>query len=241
MTCIFVDDNPMARMAMRQLSEHIDSLEVVAEFDNATAAYNFLQKNAVDALFLDIEMPDMTGLELLQNLAERPPVVLCTSKREYAAEAFELNVVDYLVKPITLPRFIGAIEKLKAQIIADTDLSRYEREGVKETSKDINHIFIRANSSLIRLDLADIYFIQALGDYVTFVTTTKKYTAHLTMQNIEKSLPSPQFLRVHRSYIVNTQRIDAIEEGTMLIINKQVVPLGEQYKSTLMKKLNLLK
>jgi two-component system, LytTR family, response regulator len=234
MTCIFVDDNPMARTAMRQLAEHIDALEVVAEFDNATAAYNFLQKNSVDALFLDIEMPDMTGLELLQNLAERPPVVLCTSKREYAAEAFELNVVDYLVKPITLPRFIGAIEKLKAQIVADT-------EGVKGTPKDVNHIFIRANSSLIRLDLVDIYYIQALGDYVTFVTTTKKYTAHLTMQNIEKALPSPQFLRVHRSYIVNTQRIDAIEEGTMLIINKQVVPLGEQYKSNLMKKLNLLK
>jgi two-component system, LytTR family, response regulator len=234
MTCILVDDNPMARTAMRQLAEHIDALEVVAEFDNATAAYNFLQKNSVDALFLDIEMPDMTGLELLQNLAERPPVVLCTSKREYAAEAFELNVVDYLVKPITLPRFIGAIEKLKAQIVADT-------EGVKETPKDINHIFIRANSSLIRLDLVDIYYIQALGDYVTFVTTTKKYTAHLTMQNIEKALPAPQFLRVHRSYIVNTQRIDAIEEGTMLIINKQVVPLGEQYKSNLMKKLNLLK
>jgi DNA-binding LytR/AlgR family response regulator len=234
MTCIFVDDNPMARMAMRQLSEHIEALEVVAEFDNATSAYNFLQKNSVDALFLDIEMPDMTGLELLQNLAERPPVVLCTSKREYAAEAFELNVVDYLVKPITLPRFIGAIEKLKAQIVSDT-------EGVKGTTKDVNHIFIRANSSLIRLDLADIYYIQALGDYVTFVTTTKKYTAHLTMQNIEKALPSPQFLRVHRSYIVNTPRIDAIEEGTMLIINKQVVPLGEQYKSNLMKKLNLLK
>jgi two-component system, LytTR family, response regulator len=234
MTCILVDDNPMARTAMRQLAEHIDSLQVIAEFDNATDAYNFLQKNSVDALFLDIEMPDMTGLELLQNLSERPPVVLCTSKREYAAEAFELNVVDYLVKPVTLPRFIGAIEKLKAQIIADT-------EGVKEIKKDINHIFIRANSSLIRLDLVDIYYIQALGDYVTFVTTTKKYTAHLTMQNIEKALPSPKFLRVHRSYIVNTERIDAIEEGTMLIINKQVVPLGEQYKSNLMKKLNLLK
>jgi two-component system, LytTR family, response regulator len=234
MTCILVDDNPMARTAMRQLAEHIDALEVVAEFDNATDAYNFLQKNSVDALFLDIEMPDMTGLELLQNLAERPPVVLCTSKREYAAEAFELNVVDYLVKPITLPRFIGAVEKLKAQIIADT-------EGVKGAPKDINHVFVRANSSLIRLDLVDIYYIQALGDYVTFVTTTKKYTAHLTMQNIEKALPAPQFMRVHRSYIVNTHRIDAIEEGTMLIINKQVVPLGEQYKSNLMKKLNLLK
>jgi two-component system, LytTR family, response regulator len=235
MTCILVDDNPMARAALRQLAEHIEQLDVIAEFDNATSAYNFLQKQSVDALFLDIEMPDMTGLELLQNLAERPPVVLCTAKREYAAEAFELNVVDYLVKPVSLPRFIASIEKLKAHVVAEND-------AIKETpAKDIQHIFIRANNALIRLDLADIYYIQALGDYVTFITTTKKYTAHLTMQNIEKTLPTPQFLRVHRSYIVNTQRIDAIEEGTMLIINKQVIPLGEQYKSNLMKKLNLLK
>ena len=234
MTCILVDDNPMARAALRQLTEHIDTLEVVAEFDSATSAYNFLQKNSVDALFLDVEMPDMTGLELLQNLSERPPVVLCTSKSEYAAEAFELNVVDFLVKPVSLPRFIAAFEKLKSHGLTETD-------GVETSPKDIQHVFIRANSALIRLDLVDIHYIQALGDYVTFVTTTKKYTAHLTMQNIEKSLPTPQFARVHRSYIVNTHRIDAIEEGTMLIVNKQVIPLGEQYKSNLMKKLNLLK
>jgi DNA-binding LytR/AlgR family response regulator len=234
MTCILVDDNPLARAALRQLADHIEALEVVAEFDNATSAYNFLQKQSVDALFLDIEMPDMTGLELLENLAEHPPVVLCTSKTEYAAAAFELNVVDYLVKPVTLPRFISAVEKLKTFGLSD-------EEAVKEVPKEMNHVFIRANNALIRLDLADIFYIQALGDYVTFVTTSKKYTAHLTMQNIEKALPSPQFARVHRSYIVNTHRIDAIEEGTMLIINKQVVPLGEQYKSNLMKKLNLLK
>jgi two-component system, LytTR family, response regulator len=234
MTCILVDDNPMARAALRQLAEHIETLEVVAEFDNANSAYNFLQKNSVDALFLDVEMPDMTGLELLQNLSERPPVVLCTSKSEYAAEAFELNVVDYLIKPVSLPRFIAAFEKLKANALTDSDV-------VETPQKDIQHVFIRANSALIRLDLVDIHYIQALGDYVTFVTTAKKYTAHLTMQNIEKALPSPQFMRVHRSYIVNTHRIDAIEEGSMLIVNKQVIPLGEQYKSNLMKKLNLLK
>ena len=234
MTCIIVDDNPLARTALKQLTEHIEQLEVVAEFDNAVSAYNFLQKQSVDALFLDVEMPDMTGIELLQNLAERPPVILCTSKKDYAAEAFELNVVDYVVKPVTLPRFIAAFEKLKAYLAVDN-------EEIVAPSKDVNHVFIRANNALIRLDLSDIYYIQALGDYVTFVTTSKKYTAHLTMQNIEKSLPTPQFARVHRSYIVNMQRIDAIEEGTMLIINKQVVPLGEQYKSNLMKKLNLLK
>ncbi len=234
MTCILVDDNPLARAALRQLAENIEQLDVVAEFDNATSAYNFLQKQSIDALFLDVEMPDMTGLELLENLAERPPVVLCTSKTDYAAEAFALNVVDYLVKPISLPRFIAAVEKLKTYLVADI-------EPVVEVKKSMEHVFIRANNALIRLDLADVYFIQALGDYVTFVTTSKKYTAHLTMQNIEKALPSPQFARVHRSYIVNTHRIDAIEEGSMLIINKQIVPLGEQYKSNLMKKLNLLK
>lgn len=235
MTCILVDDNPMARAALRQLAEHIEALDVIAEFDNATSAYNFLQKTSVDALFLDVEMPDMTGLELLQNLSERPPVVLCTSKTDYAAEAFELNVVDYLVKPIGLPRFIAAFEKLK-------NLNNLENEAANEPpSAAPQQIFIRANSALIRIDLVDIFYIQALGDYVTFVTTNKKYTAHLTMQNIEKALPSPQFMRVHRSYIVNTQRIDAIEEGTVLIINKQSIPLGEQYKPSLMKKLNLLK
>ena len=234
MTCIIVDDNPLARTALKQLTEHIEQLKVVAEFDNAVAAYNFLQKQSIDALFLDVEMPDMTGIELLQNLAERPPVIFCTSKKDYAAEAFELNVVDYVVKPVTLPRFIAAFEKLKVHLAV-------ENEPIVVPSKDVNHVFIRANNALIRLDLSDIYYIQALGDYVTFVTTTKKYTAHLTMQNIEKSLPTPQFARDHRSYIVNTQRIDAIEEGTMLIINKQVVPLGEQYKPNLMKKLNLLK
>ena len=121
MTCIIVDDNPLARTALKQLTEHIQQLEVVAEFDNAVAAYNFLQKQSIDALFLDVEMPDMTGIELLQNLVERPPVILCTSKKDYAAEAFELNVVDYVVKPITLPRFIAAFEKLKAHLAVENE------------------------------------------------------------------------------------------------------------------------
>lgn len=233
MKYLIIDDNPMARTVLRQIASRVEGLQLAGECASALEAFNFLQKEPVDLLLLDVEMPEMSGLELLQNLPTRPLVILITSKPEYAVEAFDLNVADYIVKPVSLARFMTAVHK--AREIWDGRLNTVE----KSTEKD--YLFVRADGALLKIRFDEILWVQALVDYVQFITVSgKKHTVHATMKAVESHLHDPRFARSHRSYIVNTDKIDRIEEGTMIIIGKQVVPLSEQYKAALLKRLNLL-
>ncbi|MCW3089813.1 MAG: DNA-binding response regulator [Ferruginibacter sp.] len=231
MDCLIIDDNKMARTAMNQLILKVTDLTVVGECADAMEAYNLLQAKSVDILFLDIEMPEMTGLELTRHLGDKKPVIIfTTSKKEYAVDAFELNVADYIVKPVTAPRFLQAVEKAR---------EIYNSNKVDVSVEEKEFVFIRDNGILKRLLIEDIHFMEAMGDYVKVFTLQKFHAIHTTLKNVEDKLPPNKFLRVHRSYIVALNKIEKIEEGT-IVINNKTVPVADAYRNTLNKKLNIL-
>jgi two-component system, LytTR family, response regulator len=231
MNCLIIDDNTMARTAMNQLVLKVDDLTVAGECSNAMEAYNLMQSQPVDILFLDIEMPEMTGLELIRHLGDKRPIIIfTTSKKEYAVDAFELNVADYIVKPVTPPRFLQAVERAREIYNSNRgDFSVEEREFV----------FIRDNGILKRLQIEDIHLLEAMGDYVKVFTKQKFHAIHATLKNVEEKLPPNKFLRVHRSYIVALNEIEKIEEG-IIVINNKPIPVADAYRSILNKRLNIL-
>ena len=231
MNCLIIDDNKMARIAMKQLVSQVEDLTVVGECSNAMEAYNLMQSQPVDVLFLDIEMPEMTGLELTRHLGDKKPIIIfTTSKKEYAVDAFELNVADYIVKPVTTPRFLQAVEKAR---------EIYNSNKVEVSIEEKEFVFIRDNGILKRLLIEDIHFLEAMGDYVKVFTQQKFHAIHTTLKTVEEKLPSNKFLRVHRSYIVALNKIEKIEEG-VIVINNKPVPVADAYRSTLNKRLNIL-
>lgn len=234
MNCIVVDDDKLARTAIRILIEQVDFLQLQQECATPVEAFNFLQKDDIDLVFLDVEMPEMSGIELIKNLEKRPIIILITSKEDYAVEAFELNVADYIIKPVTLPRFTRAVSKAK-------ELFDSKDHMVDTNEKDKNYIFVRSNSILTKIKLNDITFIHAMGDYISIYTGEKDKccTIHCTMKVIEDKLPANKFFRLHRSYLVALDHIDSVEENTAYV-GKNFLPIGEPFKKKLLKKLNLI-
>jgi DNA-binding LytR/AlgR family response regulator len=231
MKCLVVDDNIIARTTLKQLISQVSDLQLSGECASAMEAYNLLRDHPVDLLLLDIEMPGMTGIELTKNLqANRPVIIFTTSKKEYAAEAFDLNVADYIVKPITPARFIQAIDRAR-------ELLQSNSEQVKLNEDEF--IFIRDSNIVRRLKLSDILYVEAMGDYVKLHTAQKYFAIHATMKEVEQRLPSSRFLRVHRSFIAAIDKIDTIQEGT-LIINGKPVPVADAYRAALNKRMNVL-
>jgi len=230
MKCLIIDDNPIARATLCELAAQLQNICVSAECSNAIDAYNYLQENPVDLLFLDIEMPGMSGLELIRNLGNlRPVVIFTTSKKDYAVEAFELDVADYLVKPLRPARFIQAINKAREIL----NSNKYEPKPETE------FIFIRDTNVVRRLKLDDILFAEAMGDYVKLYTQEKLYAIHTKLKTVEERLPSCNFLRVHRSYIVALNKIDAFQDGALQIGSK-FLPVTDTYRKILNERLNIL-
>jgi two-component system, LytTR family, response regulator len=233
MNCIIVDDNKMARTVIRQMIEQVEFLELKQECSSPIEAFNYLKKEKVDLVFLDIEMPEMSGIELIKNLTVHPIIILITSKKEYAVEAFELNVADYLIKPVSMQRFLVAIDRAK-------ELYEKKDNKVEISEKDKDYIFVRSNSVLTKIKINDIIYIQALGDYVNIFTNDgKRHTVHITLKGIEEKLRPGKFFRLHRSYLAALDHIDNVEENTAYI-GKHPLSIGEQYKKELLRKLNLI-
>lgn len=231
MRCLIVDDNKMARMAMKQLVSQVKTIELVAECTDAMEAYNYLSNKDIDLLLLDIEMPGMTGLELTKKLGNKSPLIIfTTAKTDYAVEAFELNVVDYLVKPVSPARFLQAVEKTKE--ILDNN-----KPGDKGQEQDF--VFVKDNGILKKINVDDILYLEAMGDYVKVYTAQRFHVLHSTLKSIEEKLPVSKFIRVHRSYIVSLNKIDFIQDGA-ITIGKTNVPIADTYKNMLSKRLNLL-
>ncbi|MCU7548432.1 LytTR family DNA-binding domain-containing protein [Chitinophagaceae bacterium LB-8] len=231
MNCLIVDDNEVARMAMKQLVSQVQWLNLVAECSSAIEAFNFLKTENIQLLFLDIEMPGMTGIELTKQLGKtKPLIIFTTAKSDYALEAFELNVVDYLLKPVSLPRFLQAVSR--AREVMDSN-----KQEVKFEEKEF--VFVKDNGVLKKLNVDEILFLEAMGDYVKVHTGQKFHVLHSTLKSIEEKLPANKFVRVHRSYIVALSKIDFIQEG-VISIGKSSIPVAETYKASLNKKLNLL-
>ncbi|HMQ62370.1 MAG TPA: LytTR family DNA-binding domain-containing protein [Flavilitoribacter sp.] len=225
--CVIIDDNPMARTALRNLVRQVKSLELIGECESAMDAYGFLQRKKADLLLLDVEMPDMSGLELLRSLDNPPAVILITSKSDYAVDAFGLKVLDYIVKPVTLARLLQAVDRLA------------ESRHTARSAEHAGYIFVREENTLVRIDLEDILYLEAMGDYVRIATPQKKHTVHQTMKNLLDKLPADRFFRCHRSYIIAPDKIESIADN-MIVINKDVIPLSETNKKELMDRINLI-
>ncbi|WP_227256248.1 LytTR family DNA-binding domain-containing protein [Pedobacter sp. MR2016-19] len=202
MKALIVDDNAIARTTLAHLAKQIPNLIIVNEYSNAIEAYHHLQNNQVDLIFLDIEMPEMSGIELTRNLVGKDIIIIFTSsKKEYALEAFELNIADYLLKPFTSARFLQAVSK--AQIISES-----KKEHVQFDKEEF--IFVRDSNITRRLSLDDIFYAEAMGDYVKFYTSEKMFAIHGTMKAAEERLLKNNFIRVHRSYIIALGKIDTL-------------------------------
>ncbi len=230
MNCIIVDDNKLARAILNDLVSAYDSIDVIAECADTFEAKNVLDKEQVDLILLDVEMPKMTGLDFIKTLKNPPLIILVTAKEHYAVEAFEHNVVDYIVKPVNEQRLMKALDR--AQEIFSSRTKTVE-------SADKDFMFIRDKGVLTKLKMDDILFIKALGDYVTIHTPAKNYTIHVNLRTIEEKLPAGKFFRLHRSYIIALDKVDTVEQDTVYI-SKNPIPIGEQQKPALLDRLNLI-
>ncbi|PQB06597.1 DNA-binding response regulator [Polaribacter filamentus] len=234
MNCIIIDDEKMARVIVRTLCNQIESLNILQEFTNAIEAIKFLNENRVDLIFLDIHMPNFTGLDFIKTLKDPPKIIFTTSDPKFAIEAFEYDfIVDYLLKPIELHRFEKAV--LKAEKLQLSKAKTISTKGYKVK----NDFYVNIDRRLIKIDLSSIYLIEAKGDYINIKTEGKNYVVHSTLKKIEEKLPDSLFLKVHRSYIINVKKIIDIEDNSVLIKN-DVVPVSRSNRPELMKRLDLL-
>lgn len=240
MNCIIIDDDKLSRKVIQEFVERTDSLNLINTYESAVAAINDLENvdSEIELVFLDIEMPDMTGMEFLQNLKDYPQIIIISGKENYALEAFEHDVTDYLLKPVAYSRFFKAINKALKR--------KNESIGFRYTPQNSDgddEVFIKKNSTLVRLKYNDILYIEALENYITVTTLDDKYTIHFTMKAIERKLPLSKFKRVHRSYVVNVNAIKGIEDNSIIIQLKngtKLIPIGKSYKDNLMNDLNLI-
>lgn len=230
MKALIVDDNDIARTTLVHLAKQVPNLTIVNEYSNAIEAYNHLQNNHVDLIFLDIEMPEMTGIELTKNLSGKDIIIIFTSSnKDYALEAFELNIADYILKPVMPARFLQAVSK--AQAILDS-----RKEDVEVTKDEF--LFVRDSNITRRLRLDDIFYAEAMGDYVKFYTREKMFAIHGKMKTAEERLPKDHFIRVHRSYIVSVGKIDTLQDGGIMI-NGKFIPVADAYRKALNTRMNV--
>jgi len=231
MNCLIVDDHDLFRMVTKKLLNLDSSLVLMGECENAIDAFQKIRDLPIDIVFLDICMPGMSGIELAKALKEKRPLIIFTSSfADYAVDAFELNVVDFLLKPISPARFLMAVDKAKT--FADKNLA-VNREQFSEFT------FIRDGNKVHRLKIVDILFFEANGDYVKVNLGNKSYSIHSSIKIIEQRLPKHLFLRVHRSFLININKIDGTE-GKTLVINKHLIPVSDAYRANLNKHMQFL-
>lgn len=232
--CLIVDDEPLAIEILQSYVERVESLELVATSTNAVKAFDILKQEKVDLLFLDIQMPKLTGIEFLKVLNPSPKVIFTTAYREYAVESYELNVVDYLLKPIAFDRFLMAINKV-VENGNTIQVAAQEQEVVQEADP---YLFLKADRKMVKVHLKDITYIESLKDYVRVKKTDGKEVISLQkISYLEQKLPADCFLRIHKSYIISVKKIEAFST-TGVEINGKEIPIGRSYKSEVMKVLN---
>jgi len=230
MTCIIIEENAFVRANLRRLAASVDDLTVAAEYPSAMAAYQDLQAMRVDLILLDVDTPDQSGLELTRRLKSCDPLVIFTAARkQYAAEAFDLDVADYLIKPVTPERFFRAINKVR-------DLLR-SRSPVMPADEE--YLFIRDSTVLRRLRLDDILYAEATGDYVKIHTPGQTYSIHGRFKTVEQRLPAARFIRIHRSFIVAMDRIDSVQDGGVYI-DSRFVPIADTCRKALTSRIRVI-
>lgn len=230
MRCIIIDDEPLAREGMELLILEVPYLESVQSFGSGIQALDYLAKNEVDLIFLDIEMPGLNGLDFIKTLSNQPFIILTTAYPQYALEAFELQVSDYLVKPIRLERFLKAVYKVK-EIFDLKNNEMYQVDNLEE-----EHIYIRHERTFVKLFYKDILYINGLKDYVMIHTTEGKYVTAMNLKTIMSKLPESIFIRTSKSFGMNINRIKSVELDFVNLDNDSQVPLGNSYKEEFKKR-----
>ncbi|MDO7845290.1 LytTR family DNA-binding domain-containing protein [Hymenobacter sp. M29] len=234
LSCLVVDDDPLSVQVVLNCINNTPFLSATGSYTNPVEAAEALRTQPIDLLFLDVEMPLMSGIELLRTLQNPPLVVLITSSKDYAVQAFEHAVVDYLVKPVSYARFLQASQKAleiaERQHPADAD-------AIEAPAPNAAFTFVKVDNKLVRVTFADVRYVEALGDYVHIITGHSKLIVYSTMKGVEEKFPSKLFVRVHRSFIVNVQYIQALEDNMLTVDSKQI-PVGQTYLRDVMQRLN---
>jgi two-component system, LytTR family, response regulator len=233
--CLIIDDEPPAQLVLKKYVEQVERLELAGMCSNAVEAIAFLQSNGVDLLFLDIQMPGLLGTKFIRTMNNPPKVIFTTAYRKFAVEGFELNAVDYLLKPISFERFLTGVNKilqLNLQPSAGT-------QSITETGPEANHpfLYVRSERKMVKILFNDILFIESLKDYIKIVTTGRAIITRQSISSLEEMLPKDSFIRIHRSYIVAIDKIDSFN-GETIDIAKNELPIGRFFKHEVSSQLN---
>ncbi|MGS2740630.1 LytR/AlgR family response regulator transcription factor [Sinomicrobium sp. M5D2P17] len=220
--CIIIDDEPLAASVLSSHAGEFQNLEITACHNNPVEAMASLENNDIDVIFLDINMPKMSGLDFIKNINYNAFIVITTAYREYAVESYELDVFDYLVKPIPFHRFAKTVNKFTKEIA----IKRGGLVNIKAQQEP--HMFLKVDKKMVKVNLNDILFIESLKDYIKVVTTIDEYIVHKSLTNITEELPSGNFIRVHRSYTIAIDKVKAVE-GNIIEINNKRIPIGRNY------------
>ncbi|MBU2951811.1 LytTR family DNA-binding domain-containing protein [Tamlana sp. 2_MG-2023] len=219
--CIIIDDEPLAITVIESHLKNFDHIEIVETFNNPLKAYRVLEQEKIDVIFLDINMPEMSGFAFIDNLSYKPLIVITTAYREYAIKSYELNILDYLVKPIPFNRFLKTVNKIYQQVFVSN-------MAVDASLQQEPHIFLKVNKKLIKINLNDILYIESLKDYIKVITKLGDHVVHKSLSAITEELPHSNFMRIHRSYTVSINKISALEGNTVEISSRKI-PIGRNY------------
>ena len=222
--CIITDDEPIARKGLQGYIEKIDFLQLVGVYEDAIQLNSLLKQQSVDLLFLDIEMPYVTGIDFLKNTPQAPKVIFTTAYEQYAIKGYELDVLDYLLKPISFERFLKAANKAYDYFAGSS-------------SKEASYLFIKTDNKLEKVNLEELLFVEAMENYVALYTTDKKLITHSTLKALQEKLPPSQFIQPHKSYLVNIQRIQSIEGNILHIGGKYQIPISKYQKDEVMERI----
>lgn len=235
---IIVDDEQLARELLERYINKLPNLELLKSCKTPLEAIDFLQSESVDLMFLDIQMPDLKGTELLQTLKHKPVVIFTTAYQEYALEGYQLDVIDYMMKPISFERFVQGVNKAADQInLLRNSEKKPGTSGTGQPGKDdIKYIHLKAEHKVHKIKLTDILYIEGLREYVTFYMEDKKIIVLESLKKLEEMLPSDRFMRIHKSYIVNTEKISLLY-GNQVKIRDIYIPVGKLYKNLVVEKL----
>lgn len=231
MKTIIVDDEPLALDVLEEFISKTPQLKLIAKCQNAFEAGEVIRKNDIELIFLDIQMPQLTGIDFIRSLPRPPKVIFTTAYSQYALEGFELNAVDYLLKPISFDRFLKAVNKALESGNKSTPETEEPEDGP-------DFIFVKADKKLIRLRYNEIQYVEGLKDYVIIKTDTGRIITLQTMKSLEEKLPQPTFMRIHRSYIINLEKINAVIGNMVEVTEKgqpKLLPVGKNYRDELEK------
>ena len=227
--CVLIDDEPLATKILQNYFTNFADFEIIGTFHNSIEALDFINNNAIDIIFLDIHMPLMTGFELIRLIESKTKIVITTAFREFAAESYELDVLDYLVKPIPLPRFIKCIHKIEADFNIKNNLKI-------DPLKIDPHIFIKVDKKMVKIVLEEILFIEGMKEYIKIVTNDKTYITHKSLTALSEELAMDLFIRIHKSYIIAIDKIKSIE-GNRIQINSYTLPIGRNFSKEVKSKI----